>query len=131
MGDKITADKLTAAYIKMRDKRKQMAADFERADSEIEAQMGMVEEELMKICKELGADSISTEHGTVFRTVKTRYETTDWESMYSFIKEHDVPQVLERRISTTNMKQFLDENPNVMPIGMNINRKYTVTVRRK
>ena len=131
MGDKYIADRLTAAYIKMRDKRKLLAAEFERADSEIEAQMAMVEEELMKICRELGADSISTEHGTVYRTVKTRYETTDWESMYNFIKEHDVLQVLERRISTTNMKQFLDENPDVMPIGMNINRKYTVTVRRK
>jgi hypothetical protein len=28
------------------------------------------------------------------------------------------------------MKQFLDENPNLMPIGMNIDNKYTVTVRR-
>jgi hypothetical protein len=45
--------------------------------------------------------------------------------------EHDIPQVLERRISVTNMKQFLDENPTLMPVGMNVNNKYTVTVRRK
>jgi hypothetical protein len=29
------------------------------------------------------------------------------------------------------MKQFLDENPTLMPVGMNVNNKYTVTVRRK
>jgi hypothetical protein len=51
--------------------------------------------------------------------------------MYKFITEHNVPQLLERRISTTNMKQFLEENPELMPIGMNVNNKYTVTVRRK
>jgi len=93
--------------------------------------MDMVAEELLKLCKDIGADSIKTAAGTVFRSVRTRYETTDWESMYNFILEHDIPQVLERRISTTNMKQFLDENPTLMPVGMNINNKYTVTVRRK
>jgi len=83
------------------------------------------------MCKEIGAESIRTEFGNVYRTVRTRYETTDWDNMYKFIMEHDIPQVLERRISVTNMKQFLDENPTLMPVGMNVNNKYTVTVRRK
>ena len=131
MSDQVQADKLASVYIKMRDKRKELLAEFEAQDSKIEAQMDMVAEELLKLCKDIGADSIKTQAGTVFRSVRTRYETTDWESMYNFILEHDIPQVLERRISTTNMKQFLDENPTLMPVGMNINNKYTVTVRRK
>jgi len=131
MSAQIQADKLANVYIKMRDKRKELLAEFEAQDSRIEAQMDMVAEELLKLCKDIGADSIKTQAGTVFRSVRTRYETTDWESMYNFILEHDIPQVLERRISTTNMKQFLDENPTLMPVGMNINNKYTVTVRRK
>ena len=131
MSEQIQADRLASAYIKMRDKRSQLQKEFDEKDKEIEAQMDMVAEELLKLCKSIGADSIKTQAGTVFRSVKTRYETTDWENMYAFIKEHDIPQVLERRISTTNMKQFLDDNPTVMPIGMNINNKYTVTVRRK
>ena len=131
MSAQVQADKLASVYIKMRDKRKELLAEFEAQDSKIEAQMDMVAEELLKLCKDIGADSIKTQAGTVFRSVRTRYETTDWESMYNFILEHDIPQVLERRISTTNMKQFLDENPTLMPVGMNINNKYTVTVRRK
>lgn len=131
MTQQIQADKLASAYIKMRDKRKEILAKYEEEDKKIEAQMDMVAEELLKLCKDIGADSIKTQAGTVFRSVRTRYETTDWESMYNFILEHDIPQVLERRISTTNMKQFLDENPTLMPVGMNINNKYTVTVRRK
>lgn len=131
MSAQVQADKLASVYIKMRDKRKELLAEFEAQDSKIEAQMDMVAEELLKLCKDIGADSIKTQAGTVFRSVRTRYETTDWESMYNFILEHDIPQVLERRISTTNMKQFLDENPTLMPVGMNVNNKYTVTVRRK
>jgi uncharacterized protein YeeX (DUF496 family) len=131
MSEQLQADRLASAYIKMRDKRSQLQKEFDEQDKKIEAQMEMVAEELLKLCKTIGADSIRTSVGTVFRSVKTRYETTDWENMYAFIKEHDIPQVLERRISTTNMKQFLDENPTLMPIGMNVNNKYTVTVRRK
>ena len=131
MSAQVQADKLASVYIKMRDKRKELLAEFEAQDSKIEAQMEMVAEELLKLCKDIGADSIKTQAGTVFRSVRTRYETTDWESMYNFILEHDIPQVLERRISTTNMKQFLDENPTLMPVGMNVNNRYTVTVRRK
>ncbi len=131
MSDQVKADKLAGVYIKMRDKRKELSAAFEEQDKKIEDQMDMVAEELLRLCKSIGADSIKTSAGLVFRSVRTRYETTDWESMYNFILEHDIPQVLERRISTTNMKQFLDENPELMPVGMNINNKYTVTVRRK
>ena len=131
MTAQVQADKLTSAYIKMRDKRKELLAQYEEQDKKIEAQMILVEEELLKLCKDIGADSIKTQAGTVFRSVRTRYETTDWENMYNFIQEHNIPQVLERRISTTNMKQFLDENPTLMPVGMNVNNRYTVTVRRK
>jgi hypothetical protein len=131
MSEQVQADKLASVYIKMRDKRKELLAQYEEQDKKIEAQMILVEEELLKLCKDIGADSIKTQAGTVFRSVRTRYETTDWESMYNFILEHDIPQVLERRISTTNMKQFLDENPTLMPVGMNVNNRYTVTVRRK
>jgi hypothetical protein len=124
------ADKLTLAYIKMRDKRSELLKAYEAEDAKIQAQMEMVEDELKKMCDEIGADSIKTSHGTVYRSVRTQYQVNDWDSMYKFVMEHNIPQVLFKRVSTTNMKQFLDENPNLMPIGMNIDNKYTVTVRR-
>ena len=126
----INADKLTAAYIKMRDKKAEIAKEYDTKIAAIEEQMLMVEDELKKLFDEVGVDSVRTAHGTVFRSVKTQYQVNDWDSMYKFIKEHDVPQLLQQRISTLNMKQFLDENPKLMPIGMNIDNRYTVTVRR-
>jgi hypothetical protein len=131
MSGQLQADRLVQVYVKMRDKRAALSAAFEAEDNRISAQMDLVEAELLKMCKSIGADSVRTPFGNVYRTVRTRYETSDWEHMYKFITEHEVPQLLERRISTTNMKQFLEENPALMPIGMNVNNKYTVTVRRK
>ena len=88
------------------------------------------EDELRNLFDEVGLESIRTTYGTVYRSVKTQYQVNDWDSMYKFVMEHNVPQLLQRRVSPTNMKQFLDENPNLMPMGMNIDNRYTVTVRR-
>jgi hypothetical protein len=50
--------------------------------------------------------------------------------MYEFIREHDVPDLLERRIAQSNFKQFLEANPDLMPEGVNLESKYSITVRR-
>jgi hypothetical protein len=51
--------------------------------------------------------------------------------MYGFIKEHDMPEFLDRRLNQTNVKQFLEENPDVMPKGLNIDTEYVISVRKK
>ena len=51
--------------------------------------------------------------------------------MHKFILEHKVPELLEKRVAQGNMKAFLEENPDLLPAGLNIDSEYTVTVRRK
>ena len=130
MTETISVDKLVAVYIKMRDKRAELLRDYEEADSTVKAQMELVETKLLDTCKEIGVDRLGSKHGTVMRTVKTRYWTSDWESMHKFILENRMPELLERRISQTTMKQLLEENPELMPMGLNTDSKYSVTIRR-
>jgi hypothetical protein len=130
MTETISVDKLVAVYIKMRDKRAELLRDYEEADSTVKAQMEIVESKLLDLCKEIGVDRLGSKHGTVMRTVKTRYWTSDWESMHKFILEKKMPELLERRISQTTMKQLLEENPELMPMGLNTDSKYSVTIRR-
>jgi hypothetical protein len=44
--------------------------------------------------------------------------------------EHNVPELLERRIHQTNIKQFLEENPDMLPLGLNVEAEQSITVRR-
>ena len=46
------------------------------------------------------------------------------------IKEHDAFAVLTRSIHQSNMKEFLVENPDILPMGLNVESEYTVVVRR-
>ena len=126
----ISVDRLVAAYIKMRDKRAELLREYEEADGIVKAQMELVETKLLDLCKEIGADTLGSKHGKVMRSVKTRYWTSDWDSMHKFILEHKMPELLERRISQTTMKQLLEENPDLMPAGLNTDSRYTVTIRR-
>lgn len=125
-----SADKLVSAYINLRAQRSQLAAEFEEADAVLKSQQDMVSQKLLDICKEIGADSLKTKHGTASRRVSTRYETTDWGSLYAFIKEHEAIQLLEQRIHQGNMKSFLEDHPDLHPPGLNTNRRYTIAVRK-
>lgn len=124
------ANKLVQVYIKIRDakeiKKKQMEEEIGALDVQLEA----VEQELLELCKTTGQDGGKTQFGSFTRSVKTRYWTSDWDSMYKFIREHDVPEVLERRIHQGNFVDMLKENPNIMPAGVNVESKYSITVRR-
>lgn len=130
MTETISVDRLVAAYIKMRDKRAELLREYEEADGTVKTQMDAVESKLLDLCKEIGADTLGSKHGKVMRTVKTRYWTSDWESMHKFILEHQMPELLERRISQTTMKQLLEECPDLMPPGLNTDSRYSVTIRR-
>jgi hypothetical protein len=130
MTETISVDRLVAAYIKMRDRRAELLREYEEADGEVKTQMDAVESRLLELCKEIGVDTLGSKHGKVMRTVKTRYWTSDWDSFHKFVLEHQMPELLERRISQSNMKQLLEENPDVMPMGLNIDNRYAVTIRR-
>lgn len=126
----LSASKLSEIYLKIRDARAELKEQYEAEDKKLEEQMDVIEARLLEICKDNDADSIKTPAGTVMRRVATRYWTNDWDSMYNFVREHDAYGLLERRIHQTNMKQFIEENPDKFPPGMLLDSQYKITIRR-
>lgn len=122
--------RLTEIYIKIRDKRAANKKVFEAEDQDLEDQMKVLAQEMLDVCKDMNADSIRTPHGTIIRSVKSRYWTNDWDSMYGFIEETGAFGLLEKQLHQTNMKDFLAENPDLYPKGLSVENEYTVVVRR-
>ena len=50
--------------------------------------------------------------------------------MHEFIRENNALDLLERSVAQTAMAEFLKNNPDKMPKGMNVDSKYTIVVRR-
>jgi hypothetical protein len=126
----VPLEKLTRIYIKMRDKKAELETELENQVGKLENDMGTVKAAILNHMKSLGVESLRTDAGTVYRTVRTKYTTSDWESMGKFILEHGVPELLEKRIQQTNMRVFLEENPDLLPPGLNSNMEYSVTIKR-
>jgi hypothetical protein len=129
--DKGLAEKLTRVYLKIRNKKAEVSAEFKKQDDELTRQLDKVKGALLDYCKEQGVESVKTSEGLFYRSVKTRYWTSDWESMHKFILEHDVPEFFEKRLNQTCVRQFLEENPDTVPKGLNTDSEYVISVRKK
>lgn len=126
----VDVDQLVKIYIKIRDARDQLRRELEEKEADLNEQLAVIEQEILEVCKKTNADSIKTKHGLAMRSVKSRFWTSDWEKFYEFMHEHKAPDLLEKRIHQSNMKQFLEENPDLHPAGLNVDRTYAITVRR-
>jgi hypothetical protein len=121
---------MVAVYRKIRAAIDEREEKHTEAISTLKEQLDTVGNKLLAICNEQNLDSIKTPDGTITRRVTARYWTSDWETMYRFIKENDVPHLLEQRIHNGNMKQFIAENPEAFPAGLQCDRKYVIQIRK-
>jgi hypothetical protein len=127
----IPVEKLVKVYLKMNAKLSEIKAAFEAEEKQLSDQMAKVKSALLAYCKEQNVESVRTGEGLFYRGVKTRYWTNNWEEMGRFVVEHNVPDLLEKRLHQGNVKQFLEENPDKLPPGLNVDSEYTITVRKK
>jgi hypothetical protein len=122
--DKI--EKLMQAEINIRD----AIADLENQVKDLKAKRETIQSALNDICRQMNVDGLKTSVGTLTRSIKTRYWTDDWPSMYQFLKEHDALELMEKRIAQGNMKTFLAENPDILPPGIQQQNEFSIVIRR-
>jgi hypothetical protein len=121
---------LVKAYRRIRDAISDEKAAHEEKLAGMQADLDKVGAELLKFCNDKDLDSVKTPVGTVSRRIQTRYWTTDWEEMHKFILDREAPYLLEKRINNTAIQQYLEDNPDVLPPGLQIDRKYVIHVRK-
>jgi len=125
--DTMNAEKLAAVYVKIREARRELA----KKDEELKEQLDAVADRLRDICSQQGASSIRTANGTVSLRNTKHYWTSDWDSFFRFLKETDAFSLVQHRIHNANMAQFLEENPNLHPPGLQANVEQTVVIVKR
>jgi len=104
---------------------------------EIQKQLDKLEEQKDELknamkdqMRELGLKSVKTEGGNISLSTKKRYYTDDWDSFKTFMMDNDALDLVEKRISQSNMALFLEENPGKVPAGLSSLTENTVTVTK-
>ena len=127
----IDLEQLVRVHHKIKARRAELSAEFKEADGALAIQLDSVRGALLEYLGDNGIESIRTGEGTFYRSVKTRYWTSDWESMHKFIMENEVPEFLDKRLNQKNVREYLEENPDKVPMGLNVDSEYTLAVRKK
>jgi hypothetical protein len=126
MDTEMPVDRLVRIYMKMRSAVQDLDAQIEQ----IKAQQQEVKNEIKDRMRALGTKSMKTDFGTVSLMEKTRYYTNDWDSFKKFVIENDAVDLLEKRIAQTNIKTFLEDNPSLIPPGLNSDTDFDISVRK-
>jgi hypothetical protein len=127
MTEEVNTEKLAKIYVKIRDKRREL----EKQVAELKEQQDTVGSQLLEICKAEGAQTIRTQFGTVSRRITKNYWTSDWDSFFKFLKDNDAFSLMQQRINSTNMAQFLEENPDLHPPGLNADVNQTIVIVKR
>lgn len=131
MSTDIPINTIVDTYIRIRDTKDVLTNKYKAQVAELDEQMAVLKHKLLDLSKDTGVTSFSTPNATAYRTVKNRYWTNDWESFYGFMRDHGTMELLEKRIHQANMKEFMEQNPEAHPPGLNIDSEYEITIRRK
>ena len=126
----VPMDKLAKVYRRMAARIQELTQGYENEVEEIKRQQDTVKIALKDQMLALGVSSVRTDQGTVVLSTKTRYNTQDWDSFKTFVLQHEAVDLLEKRIAQTNMSTFLEENPGLVPPGLNSVSEYAISDRK-
>jgi hypothetical protein len=125
------AESLVEDYLTIRREREKLKAHFEETDAELKAALEKISAALLEICNRDGINGLKTTHGTVTRQVKDRFFCTDWDNFKKFVETEGSIDLLERRISQKNFKEFMTGREGKgLPPGVNSLREYDIVVRK-
>lgn len=126
----IPLDKLAKVYRRIRSEITELTQEYDTKLEVLKAQQEELKNAMKDQMRAMGVTSVRTSQGTVVLAVKTVYDTNDWDSFKQFVVEHDAVDLLQKRIAQSNMKQFLEENPGLVPPGLNSRSEYDISVRK-
>jgi hypothetical protein len=126
----VPIDRLVKIHTKIKQQIDLLTKEYDTKVEALKAQQDEVRFAIKDQMKALGLKSVNTSFGTVSLSTKTRYNTQDWDSFKKFILEHEVVDLLEKRIAQSNMATFLEENPGVVPPGLNSYTEFDIRVTK-
>lgn len=124
-----TVDEVIATYMKLRVQKDVIEAETKDRVKGIKEKMEKLEAWIKEQADTQGVTSFKTKHGTAFLTTTDYANVADWDAVLKFIKEEEAFDMLERRVSKTAVRGYIDATKAVPP-GINYGTKLEVNIRK-
>lgn len=125
----LTVDTVIDTYLKLRNKKEAIEAETKDKVAGIKENMAKLEGWIKEQADKQGVKSFKTDHGTAFLTTTDFAQVADWDAVLSFIKDNDAFDMLEKRVSKTAVRGYIEKNKTV-PSGVNYGTRIDVNVRK-
>lgn len=117
-------------YIKLRDKKAQLKAEFDAKVAPVNEKMDKLEAQLLDIFNKTGMDSVKTEFGTAYSTLRTTASIADRDVFMEHVKTNEDWGLLEVRVAKSAVEQYRQSHDDELPPGVNLREERVVNVRR-
>jgi hypothetical protein len=125
----LTVDTVIDTYLKLRNKKESIEAETKEKVKGIKDNMAKLEGWIKEQADKQGVKSFKTDHGTAFLTTTDFAQVADWDAVLDYIKTNDAFDMLEKRVSKTAVRGYIDKNKSV-PSGVNYGTRIDVNVRK-
>ena len=116
-------------YVKLRDRKAVMKAEYEASVAKIDEAMTKVENFILGHLNANGIDSVGAPAGTAFRSTVTSATVGDWDALLAHIRANEAFNLLDHRVNKTAVIEFKDAH-NDLPPGVNWREEAVVRIRR-
>jgi hypothetical protein len=120
---------LVARYIDLRDTKARYKAEYEAKVAGLQDTMDKIEAKLLEVFSTTGMESVKTEAGTAYASVRTFASVADKEAFLEFVRAKEEWSLLDVRASKLAVEQFVDANEDIPP-GISLRQEKVVNVRR-
>ena len=126
----MTPGQATDMYIKLRDTKKERDEAHKESLKKVVAAMDRLEAGLLEFLNDSGTNSVASDAGTAYRSVKTSASVEDKDAFWSFVIETGQREALDVKANATFVKTYMEENESVPP-GVKVSQITVVGVQRK
>lgn len=124
------AEKLVEAYVNNRDELERMKKAYDAAKAPLEEQQERIELALNKILQDSNLENLKTAFGTASPHKKTTVNVANWEETLKFIQTKEMWHLLNKAVSKTAVEEYMKENGDIPPPGINYQEFKTIQIRR-
>jgi len=123
-------NRLTKAYIKIREARTNLKKDWEAEDEKLKEKLDKIGAALLKFLNETNQNSAKTASGTVYKQEEITPTGSDWSAFYDWVARNNAFDALERRIKKTFISEYMSTHDGAIPPGVSVYREYVARIRR-
>lgn len=123
-------EKAARAFLRIRDARTALKHKYEEEDAALKAKQDEITGAVADFFHAHKIDSTPTNAGTFYRIINVTPTVMDWSAVYGFIRERDAFEFLHRRVSSTFVKDYMEEHKGAPPPGVSVFKEYEIRCRR-